>query len=104
MRGTWAQVSGALLLLSVLLGASMADGALAEPSLLIGAVGALLLAWGAARPAVPPALPAGVAVAAREHRRALARLAAPRQRDPDAPGHTRSRAPSGLLPAAGPTG
>jgi hypothetical protein len=99
MRGTWAQVSGVLLLLSVLLGTSLADGALTEPSLLLGAVGALLLAWGIARPATPPALPAGVAVAAREHRRALARRAVPRQRDPDAAGHTRSRAPSDLLPA-----
>lgn len=99
MRAAWASVSGVLLLLSVLLGASVADGVLTEPSLLIGAVGALLLAWGIAAPAAPPALPAGVAVAAREHRRALARCAVPRQRDPDAAGHTRSRAPSGLLPA-----
>ncbi len=99
MRTAWAQVSGVLLLLSVLLGASVTDGVLTEPSLLLGAVGALLLAWGITRPAAPPALPAGVAVAAREHRRALARRAAPRQRDPDAAGHTRSRAPSDPLPA-----
>lgn len=100
MRTAWAQVSGVLLLLSALLGTSLADGALTEPALLLGAVGALLLAWGVARPVVLP-VPAGAgpAVAARERRRTLAGRAVPRQRDPDAAGHTRSRAPSDVVPA-----
>lgn len=100
MRTAWARVGGVLLLLSALLGMSLADGAFTEPALLIGAVGALLLAWGVAR---PPALPTpagtGPVVAARARRRALAGRAVPRQRDPDAAGHTRSRAPSDVVPA-----
>lgn len=99
MRAAWARASGLLLLVSALLGASLADGVLMEPSLLLGAVGALLLAWGVARPVVLPAPPVGPASAARAHRRALARRGAPRQRDPDAAGRTRSRAPSEALPA-----
>lgn len=98
MRTAWAQVSG-LLLLAVLIGSSLADGGLTEPSLLLGAVGALLLAWGIAHRIALLAPPAGPAAAAQAHRRALARGAVPRQRDPDAAGHTRSRAPSGILPA-----
>jgi len=86
-----------VLLASALVGALMPD---AEPSLVLGAVGALLLVWGVARPVGSPSTAGpGPAVAAREHRRTLARRAVPRQRDPDAAGHTRSRAPSGLLPA-----
>lgn len=103
MRGAWEQASGVLLLLSVLLGTSLADGAFVEPSsLVLGAVGALLFAWGVARPVgrASSSAGAGPAVAARARRRALARRAVPRQRDPDAAGHIRSRAPSGLLPAA----
>lgn len=99
MRSVWAQVSGVVALLSVLLGASLADGLLTEPALLFGAVGALLLAWGVVRPADLPAPVPGPPVAARDRRRTLARAAVPRQRDPDAAGHIRSRAPSGLLPA-----
>ncbi|MDN5748017.1 MAG: DUF6412 domain-containing protein [Pseudonocardia sp.] len=102
MRTAWAQASGVLLLLSVLLGTSLTDGTFVEPSsLVLGAVGALLFAWGFTRPVgrASPTAGTGPAVAARGHRRALARRAVPRQRDPDAPGHTRSRAPSGLLPA-----
>ena len=99
MRTVWAQASGFLLLLSVLLGSSLTDGVLAEPALLLGAVGALLLAWGVVRPAGLPSRVPGPPVAARDRRRTLARAAVPRQRDPDAAGHTRSRAPSGLLPA-----
>jgi hypothetical protein len=100
MRAAWAQVSGVLLLVSALLGMSLADGVFTEPALLIGAVGALLLAWGVARPLVLP-VPAGAGpvVSARARRRALAGRAVPRQRDPDAAGHTRSRAPSDVVPA-----
>lgn len=99
MRGAVAQALSLLLLGSVLVGTSL-DGA--EPSLLVGVVGALLCAWGLARrTAVVSSTVAGTgpAVAARDHHRALARRAVPRQRDPDAAGHIRSRAPSGLLPA-----
>ncbi|MBW0125470.1 hypothetical protein I4I79_29860, partial [Pseudonocardia sp. KRD-176] len=74
----------------------------AGSSLVLGAVGALLLARGLAHPALPPsALVTAPAVAARERRRASARRAVPRQRDPDpdAAGRTRSRAPSDPFPA-----
>lgn len=103
MRAAWAQVTGLLLLVAVLLGTSPAgDSLFTESSLLLGVLGALLLAWGVVgRAAALPvaALGSGPAVAARDHHRALARRAVPRQRDPDAAGHTRSRAPSELLPA-----
>lgn len=93
MRTAWAQLSGVLLLvLSMSLDA--------EPALIVGAVGALLLAWGVARPsALPVPLGAGPAVAARAHHGTLAARAVPRQRDPDAAGHIRSRAPSDVVPA-----
>lgn len=97
MRGAWAQAAALLLLGSFLV------GAMAEPTLVVGVLGAVLCAIGLAHhtAAVLPAITGAVpAVAARERRRALARRAVPRQRDPDAAGHTRSRAPSGLLPAA----
>lgn len=87
-----------LLLGSVLVAVSTVT----EPSLLVGVLGALLCAWGLASRSMailPTAAAYGPAVAARDHHRALARRAVPRQRDPDAAGHTRSRAPSGLLPA-----
>lgn len=104
MRAAWAQVTGLLLLVTVLLGSALAgDALLAEPSLLLGALGALLLAWGVVgrADALPLAVAgSGSAIAARDHHRALARRAVPRQRDPDAAGHTRSRAPSELPPAA----
>ncbi|GAA1325118.1 hypothetical protein GCM10009610_57900 [Pseudonocardia xinjiangensis] len=98
MRATAAQALGLLLLGSVLIGTAV----VIEQSLLMGVLGALLCAWGLARrPALvlPAAACARLAVAVREHHRALARRAVPRQRDPDAAGHTRSRAPSELLPA-----
>ena len=41
----------------------------------------------------------GPAVAVRALRQARSRAAVPRQHDPDAAGHIRARAPSGLLPA-----
>lgn len=101
MRGAVARAVGLLLLGSVLVGSSLAgDGA--EPFLVLGVLGALLVAWGVARHAVvgsSAVAASGPAVAARDHHRALARRAVPRQRDPDAAGHIRSRAPSGLLPA-----
>ena len=74
----------------------------AESPLVAGVLGALLCAWALARytAVVLPAVSGGrPAVAARDHHRALARRAVPWQRDPDAAGHTRSRAPSELLPA-----
>jgi hypothetical protein len=96
MRGVWAHVAALMLLGSLLV------GAVGEPALLVGVLGALICAIGLARhaAAVLPALVAGVpAVAATARRRALAGRAVPRQRDPAAPGHTRSRAPSAVLPA-----
>lgn len=98
MRTATAQALGLLLLGSVLVSTAV----FLEQSLLMGVLGALLCAWGLARrPALvlPAAACTRLAVAAREHHRALARRAVPRQRDPDAAGHTRSRAPSELLPA-----
>jgi threonine/homoserine/homoserine lactone efflux protein len=70
-----------------------------EPSLILWVLGALVLVWVVVRAARPLPGANGPAAAARERRRTQARRAVPRQRDPDAPGHTRSRAPSGLLPA-----
>jgi hypothetical protein len=82
---------------------AMLAGSAAEPALLAGALGTLVVAWAIACE-VATVLPAlsgtGPVVAARDHHRALARRPVPRHRDPDAPGHTRSRAPSELLPAA----
>jgi hypothetical protein len=78
-------------------------GTAAEPALLVGALGTLAVAWAVARQvaAVLPVLSGtGPVVAARDHHRALACRPVPRHRDPDAPGHTRSRAPSEILPAA----
>jgi hypothetical protein len=78
-------------------------GAAAEPAVVVGVLGTLVVAWAIASEvaAVLPALSgSGPVVAARDHHRALARRPVPRHRDPDAPGHTRSRAPSELLPAA----
>ncbi|MFC4945558.1 DUF6412 domain-containing protein [Pseudonocardia sp. GCM10023141] len=100
-RSGWvfAPVAALLLLGSLLVGVSAAA---AEPSLLLGVLGALLCAWGLAAHGVvvlPTTAVYGPAIAARDHHRALARRAVPRQRDPDAAGHTRSRAPSGLFPA-----
>jgi hypothetical protein len=91
-----------LLLLGTLLVGVVSAATATEPALLIGVLGALLCAWGVARHAadmLPRHAAAGPAAAARQRRRALERQAVPRQRDPDAPGRTRSRAPSGILPA-----
>ena len=77
-------------------------GTTAEPAVLVGAIGTLVVAWAVACEvaAVLPLLTGtGPVIAARDHHRALARRPVPRHRDPDAPGHTRSRAPSELLPA-----
>jgi Family of unknown function (DUF6412) len=80
----------------------MLAGTAAEPALLVGALGTLVVAWAIACE-VATVLPAlsgsGPVIAARDHHRALARRPVPRHRDPDAPGHTRSRAPSEMLPA-----
>jgi hypothetical protein len=95
MREGWARAATLLVLGSLLFAAFSA----AEPSLALGVLGALLVVWAAARVGVRIPGSLGPTAAARERRRALARRAVPRQRDPDAPGHTRSRAPSGPLPA-----
>jgi hypothetical protein len=97
MREVRARVAAALLLAALLLGTVLL-GEVVEPALVAGVLGALLCVW-AARPARAAAVLAGPAVAARARRRALARRGTPAQRDPDAAGRTRSRAPSGLLPA-----
>ena len=71
--------------------------------LLVGALGVLLCAFAVARSAtvvLPVTAGYGPVVAVRGHHRALARRGFPRLCNPDAPGRTRSRAPSGLLPAA----
>jgi hypothetical protein len=96
----------AITLAAVLSAAVLAAVAAAgEPSssLIVGAVGVLLSAFALARCAavvLRTAAGRGPVVSARDHHRALARRAVPRLRDPDAPGRTRSRAPSALLPAA----
>ncbi|GAA5130855.1 DUF6412 domain-containing protein [Pseudonocardia adelaidensis] len=82
---------------------AMLAGTAAEPALLVGALGTLVVAWAVAREVatvLPVLTGTGPVVAARDHHRALARRPVPRHRDPDAPGHTRSRAPSEILPAA----
>ena len=73
-----------------------------EPGVVIGVLGAALWAWGLARHAsvvLRAATARGPAVAVRALRQARSRAAVPRQHDPDAAGHIRARAPSGLLPA-----
>jgi hypothetical protein len=93
-----------VVVLSAAVTATVTAPAAGEPSaLLVGAAGLLLCALALARSAavvLPAAADLGPVVAARDHHRALARRAVPRLRDPDAPGRTRSRAPSVLLPAA----
>lgn len=87
--------------LLVLLWAALAGlGTVGEPSLVVGVVGAALAcAWGHAHLVAERSDPAVPAVTARAHHRTLAGRAVPRQRDPDAAGHTRSRAPSAGTPA-----
>jgi len=96
---------GPMLRLVALVGAALAmlAGTAGEPAVVVGVLGTLAVAWAVAHEvaAVLPVLTGtGPVVAARDHHRALARRPVPRHRDPDAPGHTRSRAPSELLPAA----
>ena len=98
MRGAWAAAAGALLVGSLLVGAVLLGEAV-EPALLVGVLGALLCVWGGRRSVATAARAVVPAVAARERRRALARRGVPAQSDPDAAGHRRSRAPSGMLPA-----
>ena len=64
-----------------------------EQSVLLGLVAVVVAAVLAARGALPPATHAP-AVAVRARRRALDQGPPPRQHDPDAAGHTRSRAPT----------
>lgn len=89
-----------------LFGVLLLLGVSAEPSVLLAALAAGVLGAGllaavarCVRYAVRPVGSVGPAAAIHEHLRALARRGVPRLRDPDAAGHTRSRAPSGLLPA-----
>lgn len=73
-----------------------------EPGVLIGVVGVALCAWTLACRGVVvlrTATGSGPAVVVRALRRSRLRAAVPRAQDPDAAGHTRARAPSGLLPA-----
>jgi len=74
-----------------------------DASVVVGVLGTLLVAWAVAR-GVAMALPSVTGlnpiVAARDHHRALAQRPVPRHRDPDAAGHTRSRAPSEPVPPA----
>jgi hypothetical protein len=72
----------------------------AEPTVLLGVVGAALVALGMARHTAAVLRAVRGPATARRHghdRDAAARV--PRQLDPDAPGRTRARAPSGILPA-----
>jgi len=97
VRGTIQQATALVVLWSALVAVV---GGLGDPSLLAGVVGAALVcAWGLAHTVAARTGPAVPAVVARSHHRALAGRAVPRQRDPDAAGHTRSRAPSGDSPA-----
>lgn len=101
MRGVPGLLSSARVgVLLVLWAALVGLGTLGEPSLVAGVVGAALAcAWGLAHVVAERSDPAVPAVAARSHHRALAGRAVPRQRDPDAAGHTRPRAPSAGTPA-----
>jgi hypothetical protein len=82
------------LVTSVLIGAVLIGGGTTEPTLLAGlAAVAVAVALGAVHRAPPAAAHTG-AVAVRARRRRLDQGAPPRQHDPDAAGHTRSRAPS----------
>ncbi|WP_344411889.1 hypothetical protein, partial [Pseudonocardia ailaonensis] len=75
----------------------------AEPNLLLGVVGAALFALGAARhssAALRAASGRGPATARRHRHRRDAAARVPRQLDPDAPGRTRARAPSGMVRSA----
>jgi len=97
-------LAGVPALASVVLGsvALTAAAPTGETALVVGVLATLLVAWAVAR-SVAVVLPAvtdgGPVVAARDHHRALARRPVPRHRDPDAPGHTRSRAPSEIVAA-----
>ena len=97
VRGTIQQATALLVLWSALVAFA---GGLGEPAAVAGVVGAALIcAWGLAHTVAARIDPAVPAVVARSHHRALAGRAVPRQRDPDAAGHTRSRAPSSDSPA-----
>jgi hypothetical protein len=97
VRGTIHQATALVVLWSALV--AIVGGA-GDPSLVAGVVGAALVcAWGLAHTVAERRDPAIPAVVARSHHRALAGRAVPRQRDPAAPGRTRSRAPSGDTPA-----
>jgi hypothetical protein len=71
----------------------------AEPTVLVGVVGAALFALGLARVAAPALLARPPAVVARHRHHRDPGRRVPRLLDPDAPGRTRARAPSGLHPA-----
>ncbi|MGI5129148.1 DUF6412 domain-containing protein [Pseudonocardia sp. CA-107938] len=97
MRGTIHRATALVMLWSALVALA---GGVGEPGLIAGVVGAALVcAWGLAHVVAARTDPAVPAVAARAHHRTLAGRAVPRQRDPDAAGHTRSRAPSVGTPA-----
>ncbi|MEU7814569.1 DUF6412 domain-containing protein [Pseudonocardia sp. NPDC049154] len=99
MTGGAGRRSGLLLLGLLLTGWALVA---AEPSVLLGVVGAALWAMGLARHAsavLRAASARGPAAVRRHGHRRASRSRVLRQLDPDAPGRTRARAPSGLLPA-----
>ena len=71
----------------------------AEPGVLLGVLGAALFAVGLARTAAVVAVTRPPAPVARHRHHRDPGRRVPRLLDPDAPGRTRARAPSGLLPA-----
>jgi len=96
VRATLQQVTSLVVLWTAMV---VFVGGLGDPSLVAGVIGAALIcAWGLARTVGQRTDTAVPAVVARSHHRALAGRAVPRQRDPDAAGRTRSRAPSGRYP------
>jgi hypothetical protein len=97
VRGTIEQATTLVVLWSALVAVV---GGVGDPALVAGVVGAALIcAWGLARTVAQRTDLAVPAIVARSHHRALAGRAVPRQRDPDAAGRTRSRAPSDATPA-----
>lgn len=96
MWGAWAQAATVLLFGTLLIGMPT------ESTLLVVVLTGIVLAVGTLVPGLLRAacpIAAGPTGALHEHLRALARRGVPRLRDPDAAGHTRSRAPAGVLPA-----
>lgn len=92
--GTRTGVTAAVLSFLLLVAASGAVPG--DPALLTGLVGLVIVVCATVRLAGPSS---GPAVLVRALRRAQEQHAPPRQHDPAAAGHIRSRAPAGPLPA-----